>query len=62
MLLTQQEKSDIINMAILNKEEAQALLKKVLLSPKQMSARLCFTGSEGGNIRYAVTQFPLPAI
>ena len=41
-------------MAILSKEEAQALLKKVLeLIQKQMNVKSVSAGSEGGNIRYA---------
>ncbi len=40
-------------MAILNKEEAQALLKKVLGFSKADECEVCFNGSEGGNIRYA---------
>lgn len=40
-------------MAILNKEEAQALLKKVLAFSKADECEVALTGSEGGNIRYA---------
>ena len=40
-------------MAILNKEEAQALLKKVLSYSKADECEVNLTGSEGGNIRYA---------
>ena len=41
-------------MAILNKEEAQALLKKVLALSKADECEASLTGSEGGNIRYAL--------
>ena len=40
-------------MAILSKEEAQALLKKVLAFSKADECEVSLTGSEGGNIRYA---------
>lgn len=40
-------------MAILNKEEAQALLKKVLAYSKADECQVSLNGSEGGNIRYA---------
>ena len=40
-------------MAILSKEEAQALLKKVLAYSKADKCEINLTGSEGGNIRYA---------
>jgi predicted Zn-dependent protease len=40
-------------MAILNKDEAQALLKKVLSYSKADECETGLTGSEGGNIRYA---------
>lgn len=40
-------------MAILSKEEAQAILKKVLSFSKAESCELSLTGSDGGNIRYA---------
>lgn len=40
-------------MAILSKEEAQALLKKVLAFSKAEECEVSLTGSEGGNIRYA---------
>ena len=40
-------------MAILNKEEAQALLKKVLSYSKADECQVSLNGSEGGNIRYA---------
>lgn len=41
-------------MAILSKEEAQALLKKVLALSKADECEASLTGSEGGNIRYAL--------
>ncbi len=41
-------------MAILSKEEAQALLKKVLGYSKADECEINLTGSEGGNIRYAL--------
>ncbi len=40
-------------MAILNKEEAQALLKKVLSFSKADECEVNLSGSDGGNIRYA---------
>src|SRR3954447_1710096 len=40
-------------MAILNKEQAQALLKKVLAYSKADECEVSLNGSEGGNIRYA---------
>ncbi len=40
-------------MAILNKEEAQALLKKVLAYSKADECEAGLNGSEGGNVRYA---------
>ena len=40
-------------MAIFSKEEAQALLKKVLSYSKADECEASLTGSEGGNIRYA---------
>lgn len=40
-------------MAILSKEEAQAILKKVLSYSKADSCELSLSGSDGGNIRYA---------
>jgi len=40
-------------MAILNKDEAQALLKKVISFSKADECEANLTGSEGGNIRYA---------
>ncbi len=40
-------------MAILSKEEAQNLLKKVLGFSKAESCEVSLSGSEGGNIRYA---------
>lgn len=40
-------------MAILNKEEAQAILKKVLSFSKADECEVSLNGSEGGNIRYA---------
>ena len=40
-------------MAILSKEEAQAILKKVLSFSKADSCELSLNGSDGGNIRYA---------
>ena len=41
-------------MPILNKEEAQALLKKVIAYSKADECEATLTGSEGGNIRYAL--------
>lgn len=41
-------------MPILNKEEAQALLKKVLAYSKAEECEVTLNGSEGGNIRYAL--------
>jgi predicted Zn-dependent protease len=41
-------------MPILNKEEAQALLKKVLSYSKADECEVSLGGSEGGNIRYAL--------
>src|SRR5476651_2244531 len=41
-------------MPILNKEEAQALLKKVLSYSKADECEVSVNGSEGGNIRYAL--------
>ncbi|GAA4328615.1 TldD/PmbA family protein [Mucilaginibacter gynuensis] len=41
-------------MAILSKEEAQALLKKVLSYSKAEECEVNLNGSEGGNIRYAL--------
>jgi predicted Zn-dependent protease len=40
-------------MAILNKEQAQQLLKKVLAYSKADECEINISGSEGGNIRYA---------
>lgn len=40
-------------MAILNKEQAQALLKKVLAYSKADECEVSLSGTEGGNIRYA---------
>ncbi|MEO5683378.1 MAG: TldD/PmbA family protein [Chitinophagaceae bacterium] len=40
-------------MAILNKEDAQALLKKVIAFSKADECEVALNGSEGGNIRYA---------
>lgn len=40
-------------MAILSKEEAQKLLKKVLSFSKAEACEVTLSGSEGGNIRYA---------
>ncbi|TKB96929.1 TldD/PmbA family protein [Pedobacter cryophilus] len=40
-------------MAILSKEEAQAILKKALSFSKSDSCEVSLNGSEGGNIRYA---------
>jgi len=40
-------------MAILNKEEAQAILKKVLSFSKAEFCEISLNGSDGGNIRYA---------
>jgi predicted Zn-dependent protease len=40
-------------MAILSKEEAQAILKKVLGYSKADACELSLSGSDGGNIRYA---------
>jgi len=40
-------------MAILNKEEAQAILKKVIGFSKADSCEVSLRGSDGGNIRYA---------
>lgn len=40
-------------MAILSKEEAQALLKKVIAYSKADECEVSLNGSEGGNIRYA---------
>ncbi len=40
-------------MAILNKEDAQALLKKVIAFSKADECEVSLNGSEGGNIRYA---------
>jgi predicted Zn-dependent protease len=40
-------------MAILTKEEAQALLKKVIAYSKADECEVSLNGSEGGNIRYA---------
>ncbi|MDB5016700.1 MAG: TldD/PmbA family protein [Mucilaginibacter sp.] len=53
MLLTQKEESDN-HMPILNKEEAQTLLKKVLSYSKADECEISLTGREGGNIRYAL--------
>ncbi len=52
MLLTQQEKSNC--MPILNKEEAQALLKKVLSYSKADECEVNINGGDNGNIRYAL--------
>ena len=41
------------NMSILNKEEAQKLLKKALSYSKADECEVALTGSESGNIRYA---------
>src|SRR4051812_39291004 len=40
-------------MAILNKDEAQKLLKKVIAFSKADECEIALNGSEGGNIRYA---------
>jgi predicted Zn-dependent protease len=40
-------------MAILSKEEAQAILKKVLSYSKSDACEVSLSGSDGGNIRYA---------
>jgi predicted Zn-dependent protease len=40
-------------MAILSKEQAQALMKKVLSYSKADECEVNLTGSDGGNIRYA---------
>src|SRR6201995_4159101 len=40
-------------MAILNKDEALALLKKVIAHSKADECEVGLSGSEGGNIRYA---------
>jgi len=40
-------------MAILTKDEAQQLLKKVLGYSKAEECQVTLTGSDGGNIRYA---------
>src|SRR6478735_8258943 len=40
-------------MAILSKQEAQTLLKKVLSYSKAEECEVSLNGSEGGNIRYA---------
>ena len=40
-------------MPILNKEEAQALLKKVLAFSKADEISISLSGDKGGNIRYA---------
>jgi hypothetical protein len=40
-------------MAILSKEEAQALLKKALSYSKAEECEVSLNGSEEGNIRYA---------
>ena len=40
-------------MSILTKEEAQALLKKVLAFSKSDACEVSLSGTEGGNIRYA---------
>lgn len=40
-------------MAILNKEDAQALLKKVLAFSTADECEVSLSGVEGGNIRYA---------
>src|ERR1700755_589940 len=41
-------------MAILSKQEAQALLKKVLSYSKADECEISLSGREGGNIRYAL--------
>src|ERR1700760_3562701 len=41
-------------MPILNKDEAQTLLKKVLSYSKADECEVAVSGSEGGNIRYAL--------
>ena len=41
-------------MPILSKEEAQAILKKVLSYSKADECEVSLNGSEGGNIRYAL--------
>ena len=51
-LLILQEKSDII-MAILSKEEAKSILKKVIAYSKAEECEVSLNGTEGGNIRYA---------
>ncbi len=50
MLLIQQEK---FNMPLLSKQEAQALLKKVLSYSKADECEVNLDGSDGGNLRYA---------
>jgi predicted Zn-dependent protease len=50
MSLTLQEISD---MAILTRDEAQTLLKKVLIYSKADECQVNINGSEGGNVRYA---------
>ena len=40
-------------MAILSKEEAQAILKKVMSYSKADACEVSLNGSDGGNIRYA---------
>src|SRR5271169_5187054 len=40
-------------MAILKKEEAQALMKKVIAFSKADECEVSLNGTEGGNIRYA---------
>src|SRR4249920_395936 len=47
----QQEKYKL--MAILSKEEAQAIMKKVISYSKADECTVTFNGSDGGNIRYA---------
>jgi predicted Zn-dependent protease len=49
----QRRKKIISHMAILNKEEAQALLKKALGYSKAEECEVSLNGSETGNIRYA---------
>jgi len=42
-------------MAIYSKEEAQTLLKKVLSFSKAEQCEVNFNGSQGGNLRYALS-------
>ena len=49
-------------MPILNKEGAQALLKKVLAYSKAEECEVSVNGSEGGNIRTALNAVSTAAI